>query len=139
VAKHATNADRNADLPTLLGTIAHDAKTLLKQQVELFRAEVGQELRQAGGAAASVAAGGGLAVAGGLMAGFTAVHLLNRVTGLPLWACYGLATAGIGATAAKLLLDGRDGFARLQPLPQTTETLGENLEWLGEQLNPVGG
>jgi hypothetical protein len=123
----------------VLGTIAQDARTLLGQQIDLFRAEVGQELRQAGRAAAEVAAGGGLAAAGGLMAGFTAVHLLHRFTGLPLWACYGLAAGGLGAAGVQLLRAGRDGFTTLRALPQTTEALSENVEWLKEQLNPVGG
>lgn len=136
MAKQA-EADRDASLGTLVGRIADDAKTLLGQQVELFRAEVGQELRRAGGAAASVAAGGGLAAAGGLLTGFMLAHLLNRTTGLPLWACYGLVGGGLGAAGAKLLLAGRDGFAKLRPLPQTTEALGENLEWLTTHLNPV--
>jgi hypothetical protein len=133
-----TADDPAPDLGTLLGTIAADAKELLNQQVELFRAEVGQELRRAGGAAAAVAAGGGLTVAGGLLAGFAAAHLLARLTGLPLWAGYGLAAGGLGAAGVKLLLDGRDGFAGLRPLPQTTAALGENVEWLAEHLNPAG-
>ncbi|MBX9624154.1 MAG: hypothetical protein K2X82_10130, partial [Gemmataceae bacterium] len=75
---------------------------------------------------------------GGLMAGFAAAHLLARLTGLPLWAGYGLAAGGLGAAGAKLLLTGRDGFAGLRPLPQTTEALAENAEWLAEHLNPAG-
>ncbi|MBX9580110.1 MAG: phage holin family protein, partial [Gemmataceae bacterium] len=66
MAKRVTADDPAPDSHTLLGTIAADAKELVAQQVELFRAEVGQELRRAGGAAAAVAAGGGLTVAGGL-------------------------------------------------------------------------
>lgn len=138
-ADAGTGVDAGSDLGAILGEIAHDAKKLLQEQIDLFKVEVGQELRQAGGAAAAVAAGGGLAVAGGLMAGLTAVHLLHRVTGLPLWACYGLAAGGLGGAAAKLLLSGRDGFANLRPLPQTTAALGENFEWLKDQLSPVGG
>lgn len=138
MAKRPADADPKPDLGTLLGTIAADAKELLGQQVELFRAELGGELRRAGGAAAATAAGGGLAVAGGLLAGFSAAHLLSRLTGLPLWAGYGLAAGGLGAAGAKLLLAGRDGFAGLRPLPQTTEALAENAEWLAEHLNPVG-
>ena len=43
-----------------------------------------QELRQAGNAAVSVAAGGGLAAAAGILSGMTLAHLLHRATGLPL-------------------------------------------------------
>ena len=139
MAKRTERADPNADLGSLLSTIAHDAKLLVEEQLELFRAEVGQELKRAGTAAAEAAAGGGLAAAGGLMAGFAAAHLLNRVSGLPLWACYGLAAGGLGAAGAGLLLAGRNGIAGMRPLSQTTQALGENFQWLREQLAPVGG
>ena len=128
-----------ADLGQLLGTIAHDARELLVQQLDLFRAEVGQQLRQAGGSAAKVAAGGGLTAAGGLLSGFMLAHLLHKLLGVPLWACYGLVGGGIGAAGLALLRAGSEGIAGLQPLPQTTESLGENLEWLAGQLNPAAG
>jgi hypothetical protein len=128
----------DVDLRTLLGNIAHDARALLTEQIALFRSEVGQELRRAGTAAGMTAAGGGLAAAGGLLSGFMLAHLLRRLTGLPEWACYGLAAGGLGAAGVALLRAGRDGFADLRPLPQTTEALGENLQWLREQLTPAG-
>lgn len=131
-----------ADPPALgeiVRELAADAKQLVRQQVELFRAEAGQELRKAGGAAACVAAGGGLAAAGGFLAGLAAARGLSRVTGLPLGWGYALAAAGLGAAGAKLLLAGRDGFAALRPLPETTDALGENLEWLTGQLEATRG
>lgn len=131
-------ADATADLPTLFGTILGETKTLLAQQVELFRAEVGVELRQAGAAVARAAGGGGLATAGGLMGGLAAAHLLRSLTGLPLWACYGLAAGGLGAAGGRLLLAGRDGLAGLRPLPQTAAALAENVEWLTDHLTPAG-
>ena len=139
MAKQADVAEGDTDLRTLLNTIAHDARTLLRQQLDLFRAEARQELRTVGGSAGEVAAGGALTVAGGLLAGFGAAHLLSRLTGLPLWAGYGLTAGGLGAAGVKLMLDGRDRLGRLQLLPQTTEALGENLEWLEDQLTPGGG
>ncbi|HEX4612587.1 MAG TPA: phage holin family protein [Urbifossiella sp.] len=134
-----TAADPQPDLGAVLRGLGDDTKELLRQQAELFRAEAGQELRRAGGAAARVAAGGGLAAAGGFLAGLAAARGLSRVTGLPLGWGYALAAAGLGAAGAKLLLAGRDGFAGLRPLPQTTAALGENLEWLTGQLRPAGG
>ena len=130
-------AEALADLGTLVGRIADDAKQLLGQQVELFRAEIGEELRRAGGAAGSLAAGGGLTAAGGLLGGFAAVHLVRRVTGLPLWACFGLVGGGLGAAGVRLLLAGQDGIVGLRQLPQTAETLGENVRWLANELNPA--
>ena len=136
VAKQSGGSD-DGDLRTLLGNVAQDAKRLVSQQIELLRAEVGQEMRQAGTAAASVAGGGGLAVAGGLLTGFAAAQLIHAATGLPLWMCYGMAAGGLGAAAVALLKSGRDGFADLKPFPHTTAALGENVEWLADRLTPA--
>ena len=136
MAKQSGGPD-DGDLRTLLGNVAQDAKRLVSQQIELLRAEVGQEMRQAGTAAASVAGGGGLAVAGGLLTGFAAAQLIHDAGGLPLWMCYGMAAGGLGAAAVALLKSGRDGFADLKPLPHTTAALGENVEWLADRLTPA--
>ena len=62
----AENADlQNADLTELLGAIAADTKKLIEQQCDLLRAEVGQEVRRAATAAASIATGSGMLAAGG--------------------------------------------------------------------------
>lgn len=125
------------DLATLVGDITRDARVLLAQQLELARTELGGELRRAGTAAAEVAGGGGLAAAGGLLSGFAVAHLLRDLTGLPLWLCYGLAAGGLGAAGGLLLRAGRDGFAGLRPLPETAAALGENLQWLKDELTPA--
>ena len=134
-----TEEPESADLPALLGTIVRDAKELVGQQFDLLRAEVGAELRRAGTGAAAVAAGGGATAAGGLLTGFMLAHLLRKLTGAPLWACYGLVGGGLGAAGVALLRSGRDRLAGLRPLPQTTEAVRENVEWLAGQLNQVGG
>ena len=132
-------ADEEVDLATLAGNIVQDTGKLLGQQVDLLRAEVGQELRRVGGAAASVAAGGGLAAAGALMAALMAAHLLHRATRLPLWCCYGAVGGALGAAGAALLVRGKEGLADVQvlPPPQSAAALQENLAWLKEQVTPA--
>src|SRR5262249_34280894 len=115
VVGRGTNDADTVYLGALLGTIAPDAKGLLGQQPHPFPAEVGQELGKAGTAAASVAAGGGLTAAGGLLSGFMLAHLLHKLTGAPLWACYGLVGGGLGAAGVALLRSGRDTIADLRP------------------------
>jgi hypothetical protein len=127
------------DLRALLGDIAQDAKDLLAQQAELFKAEVRQKLACAGGGAGMIAAGGGLAAAGGLLTVFMLAHLIRSATRLPLWACYSLAAGGLGATGAALARTGANRLADLRPLPETTAALGENLEWLRDRLSPAAG
>ncbi|MFO0848123.1 MAG: phage holin family protein [Gemmataceae bacterium] len=124
------------DLPALLRDIAADARTLVGQQFDLFRTEVGSELRRAGGAAAAVAGGGGLTAAGGLLTGMAVAHLLHEAVGLPLWASYGLVGGAAAAGGATLLKRGRDRIAGVR-LDQTAESLDENLSWLQAKLAPT--
>jgi hypothetical protein len=136
---HPKRAAEEPDLRTLLGEIVQDSKHLVAQQVALFKAEAGQELTRAGVGVAKCAGGAGAAAAGGLLTGFALAHLLRDATGLPMWACYALAAGGVGAAGAALVRSGRADLAALGGLPQTTEALGENLEWLRDRLIPTAG
>jgi hypothetical protein len=134
----AKSSESGGELLELVREIVQDSRQLLGQQIELAKAEVGDELRRLAGAGVSVAAGGGLAAAGGLMSGLMLVHLLRRVTGLPIWACYGLLGGSLGAAGLALVRSGRETLAGLQfPPPQTTQAVEENLEWLQDQLTPA--
>jgi hypothetical protein len=134
----AKQSETGGELLELVREIVQDSRQLLGQQIELAKSEVGDELRRVAGAGVSVAAGGGLAAAGGLMSGLMLVHLIRRVTGLPIWACYGLLSGSLGAAGLALIRSGRETFAELQfPPPQTTKAVEENLEWLQDQLTPA--
>ena len=121
------------DVPTLVSEVASDARKLVVQQVELFRAELGQSARRVGTAAGTTAAGGGLMAAGGLLAGVAAVHLIRGVTGLPLWMCYGLAAAGGTAAGRQLIRTGVRDLSDVNLLPKTIEAAGENMLWLRDR------
>jgi hypothetical protein len=127
---------KKQDLSTLVSGIAHDTGRLVNQQIELLRADLTAGARRAGVAVSSIAAGGGLAAAGGLLSGMMLVHVLHSATRLPLWACYGLIGGGLGATGWTLIRRGRDQIASAQLLlPHETEAaLRENAEWVKEQL-----
>jgi hypothetical protein len=125
------------DLATLASTVIYDAGKLVAQQVDVLCAEVRQELRQMAGGAAALAAGGGLAAAAGLLSGLMSAHLLHRTTRLPLWSCYGLAAAALGAAGAALLQTGASRLATVPLLPQTTQAVAENVAWLKEQIHPA--
>ena len=131
----ATNTSAEAaDLANLVADIARDAKVLFAQQYDLFRAEVRQGVRQVGGSAGAVAAGGAMVVAGGLFAGLSAAHLLHRLTGLPLWASYAAVGGAAAAGGLSLLNAGRNGLADVAVLPRSAETLEDNLSWLHDRV-----
>lgn len=118
-----------------LSAIVRDSGKLLEQQVDLLRAEVRDNVRQAGAGAAAVAAGGGLSAAGGLLGGMMLAHLLHRATRLPLWASYGVVGGTMAATGVKLLQGGVTNLGRLGSLPETTAAARENWKWLKRQID----
>jgi hypothetical protein len=126
---------RGADLSQLLSDFLHNSEKLIDLQFRVARREIADEVRKAGTAAVLVGAGAGLLAVGGVFASETAVHLLRRATGLPLWACYGIAAGAAGAAGAGLVRAGSRRAAALQlpALPQTAAALKENLSWLKEQ------
>jgi len=134
-----TAAPESQDLGELVNAIVQEGGRLLSQQIDLLRREVGQELQRAGTAALRVASGGGLAAAGGILSGLALAHLMRRVTGLPLWCCYGAAAGACGGAGAALLRTGARTLGDLQllPPPQSAAALGENLSWLKEQVSPA--
>lgn len=133
--KESTNGPSMA---SLVGGIITDAQELIKQQFALFRREIQLELRQAKNAAISLSVGVGLAAIGGFLLLFMLIHLLNYMTELPLWACYGIVGGGILLVGVIAILVGRNEAAHVElaPPPQTAETLKENWQWLkGETIS----
>jgi len=116
----------------LIGGILHDANELLGQQVEMFRSEVRQELRQLRTGMVSVCVGVGIAVAGALFIFVMLVQLLAAKTTLPLWACYGVVGGGLALIGVAFLSRGKKSVSdvHLAPPPATAQALKENVAWL---------
>jgi tetrahydromethanopterin S-methyltransferase subunit D len=106
------------------------------QQVQLLRTETAGEVQRAGKAVAMVGTGGALLAAGGVFAGLMATHLLQRVTRLPIWLCYGAVGAGLTATGVTFVRAGITtiGDIQLIPPPETRAAVEENMEWVKKQI-----
>lgn len=122
-----------AELATTVSTTVVDAKTLVSQQAELIRLEAGDEFRKAGDSLLKVAAGGGMTAAGAALGGLMLVHLLRRVTGLPLWVSYGVAATGLCVAGAACVRSGSRDLTRGPHFPKSAASLRENWEWLTDR------
>lgn len=129
--------DETADgrsLGDLVGDIAHDLSTLVRQEVDLAKAEVRSEIARAGRGAGLF---GGAGLAGHLALIFAS---LAAVYGLDHWldaAWAALIVGAIWALAAMVMaLTGRKAFAELTPaLPTTQQTLKEDARWAQQLKN----
>jgi hypothetical protein len=121
----------------LLTGLMHDATALLRQAWALATHEIRAELWNIMLAVMSLGIGVGLAAIGGWLLILMLVHLLDALTALPLWACYGLVGGLFAGVGVVLLVLGKRKLARLHLVPQkTAETMQENVQWFTEQLMP---
>ena len=113
----------NASLGELLGDVTRDLSTLMRQEVELAKAELKQSATKAGKGSGMLAGAG---VAGHFVLVFLSLGLMFALGALmPLgWAALIVAVIW-GIIAAVLASIGRKELKQIKGLPQTGETLSE--------------
>ncbi|WP_045731291.1 phage holin family protein [Pseudarthrobacter chlorophenolicus] len=113
----------NASLGDLLGDVTRDLSTLMRQEVELAKAELKQSATRAGKGGGMLAGAG---VAGHFVLIFLSLALMFALGALmPLgWAAVIVAVIW-GIAAAILASIGRKELKQIKGLPQTGETLSE--------------
>ena len=124
-------------LPELMKTLADQTTTLVRQEIDLAKAEFSEKGKKAGQGAGMF---GGAGVIGFLaLAALTAAAILGLATALPDWLAaliVGLVYAGV---AGVLALQGRNKVQEAgPPIPeQTVETVKEDVEWAKTQKQSV--
>jgi len=118
-------------LSSLLTGIFHDLQDLIKQQLALFKHEVGDDVRKVREASTSLAVGLGTLFVAVILFCLMLVHLLSwAVVSMPLWACYGVVALGMGVLGGGMTWWALQQFHDINPLPeQSVAALKENLEW----------
>ena len=113
----------NASLGELLGDVTRDLSTLMRQEIELAKAELKQSATKAGKGSGMLAGAG---VAGHFVLVFLSLGLMFALGALmPLgWAALIVAVVW-GIIAAVLASIGRKELKQIKGLPQTGETLSE--------------
>ena len=120
---------RERPMGDLVKQLAGQTSTLVRQEVDLAKAELAEKGRIAGQGAGLFA---GAAVVGLMAAGaLTALLILALDTAMDSWLAALIVTVVLGAVAAVLALQGRNRIrAATPPVPQqTVETLKEDVEW----------
>lgn len=115
----------------LVSDLMTDASQLIHQEMALAKHEIQGEIRKTTGALTALGVGLGLAALGGLLLIIMVVHVLNAMTPLPLWACYGI-VGGICAIVGFIALYmGKQRISRVDIVPQhTVATMKENVRWI---------
>ncbi len=112
----------------LLKQLSQETATLVRQELELAKAEVTHTGKKAG---LGIGLVGAASIVGFLALGaFTAFLILVLDTFLPAWVAALLVTLVYGGAAAFLGLRGKEKVQEATPpAPQTVETVKEDIEW----------
>jgi uncharacterized membrane protein YqjE len=131
---HDTPPDelRERPIADLVKQLGGQTSTLVRQEIDLAKAELAEKGRVAGKGAGLL---GGAAAVGLLAAGsLTACVILALGEVIPEWLAALIVAVVLGAVAAVLALQGRNRMrAATPPVPQTIETVKEDVEWAKSQ------
>jgi len=101
----------------LVGGIIDDLQELFKAQLELFQAEIQDDVRRTKEASVILAAGGLILLLGGIFLGLMCVHLLNERLELPMWSSFAIVGGAMSVLGMALYLWGQEKFSSFNPLP----------------------
>jgi hypothetical protein len=123
------SAARLQSIADLLRTTIQDAQDLVRGEIALARAELGQEVRRTGAALTMLAAAG-------LTAIIALVFLLTAVAwgipaalAWPVWTGFAIVGGIVLVTAAALAMIGRNRLNGHPHMPLTVETMKETMQW----------
>ena len=124
---------RDRPIGELLKQLSQETSTLVKQELDLAKAEMAQKGKRAGIGAGFI--GGGALLGLGAFGAFTAFLILLLGTAMENWIAALIVTVVYGAIAAFLALRGKKELQEAgPPAPeQTVETLKEDVEWAKTQ------
>lgn len=126
--------DSEPTIGQLVSDLMVDVRQLMRQELALAKHEIHGEIRKTTGALVVLGTGIGLAAVGGLLLIIMVVHLLQALTELPLWACYGIVGGLCAVVSFVLLYLGKNRMSQIEIVPpQTVETMKENVRWIKEK------
>lgn len=129
---------RDASFGELAKGLSRDISTLVRQELELARAEMREKGRTAGPGLGMIGGAGVFALAA--LGALTAFLILALDVWMPAWAAALIVTALWAAVAGALYASGREKVREAgKPVPeQTVETLQEDVDFAKEMLRGGG-
>jgi predicted lipid-binding transport protein (Tim44 family) len=125
---------RDRPIGDLLRELSQETTTLVKQELELAKAEMTQKGKEAGAGAGFI--GGGALFGFGMFGALTAALIALLATAVDhVWLAALIVAVVYGAIAGVLALRGKDKIQEAAPVApeQTVETVKEDVEWARTQ------
>lgn len=121
-------------LPELFSDLMRESSTLVRNEIDLAKAEMGEKLSQVSTALTSLVIGAIVALAGALVVLDGVVYTLAEFTGLELWGAALLVGIIVLIIGLVMLKKGRSNLDARNLVPRrTTESLRRDKEFVKEQ------
>ncbi len=116
---------------SLLSGIVNDAQELIKQQLELFKHELKDDVKKAQEGLPALGAGASIAVTAIFLLGVTIALLLSwAFPALPYWGSFAIVTVVFGVVGCTLLYFAKKNLESLPMSHEAMKATEENVEWL---------
>jgi hypothetical protein len=118
----------------LFGELSQDMALLVRQEAQLAKTEMQTKLTKVTGDLVSLAAGGVVALVGGLAITAAIILLLIDPIGVKPWLAALIVGVVLGLIGWMMLQRGLKDLKRTDPTPRrTVETIKEDIQWAKEQ------
>ena len=117
-------------IPEILQDVLTNIQDIVRAEVRLAKAELGDELSRARSGGLLIGVGAVAAIFSALFLLLACVYALGRV--MPNWAAALIVAAVVGVAAAVTLGLGLKRFKTIQATPKTAASLQENVRWAKE-------
>jgi uncharacterized membrane protein YqjE len=114
-------------IPEILKDVLTNIQDIVRAEVRLAKAELGEELSRARSGGLLMGVGALAAIFSALFLLLACVYGLSRV--MPNWAAALVVAAALGVAAAVTLGLGSKRFKAIQAAPKTAASLKENVQW----------
>jgi len=129
------NEPQEKSLGELFADLTRESSTLIRQEVNLAKAEMTQKAARAGKDVALIGVGAFIAYAGALVLFAAITLMLVQLAGMPAWGAALLVAVIALVGGGVLAMSGVNALKKIDPTPQNTiDTLQEDARWAKRQL-----
>ena len=117
----------NRSIPEILSDVLSNVQDIVRAEVKLAKAELGEELNRARSSGLLIGVGVVAAIFSALFLLLTCVYALALF--MPDWAAALVVALAVGVVAAVTISLGLKRFKSIEAAPKTAATLKENVRW----------
>ena len=128
--------DERASIPTLIKGLLDDARDLIREELQLFRAEIREEVSALQAVAIAFAAAGVAGLFGALLLAIAAGGAIAYFLHWPTWTGYGIVAILLLIAGGGAFMYARARLRVIRAIPNTTDTIKENIAWMQNKSVP---